>query len=111
MDIKNWVASIHTDLYHAGYTEDGSPYHAECYSIVIEREDGKRLSHNVSFKGCFAHTDEEGYSYFSDIRKEALAKAEHLLSRINEAKYINLDYWFEVEARYGSEYYCKVNNF
>ncbi len=52
LDIRNWNVEIVCDLYHAGMTEDGSPYHAESYYLVIRDIKGKRLAHNMVFKGC-----------------------------------------------------------
>lgn len=111
MNIENWIVAVHTDLYHAGTTEDGEAYHAECYCVIAERKDGKRLAHFRTFEGCVVHHSENGEIGFEDVRKEAFADACKLSMRVEVYRVINLNYWHEVSPVYGSEYYCKVNRF
>jgi hypothetical protein len=112
MDIRDCLVNIHTDLYRAGYTEDGTEYSAECYYIVVERADGKRLAHPAIFKGCeVVENGEDGFFCFIDKRKEAFKLAETLLHRIDCFGSINESLWNETEPAYGSPYFCKVKGF
>jgi hypothetical protein len=98
-----------SDLYHAGYTEDGESFVAEVYYVVIENNEGLRFRHESSFPSTEALTDDEGDFYFSDLREEASAKAERLADRVNAAlqagKGIDKALWREVDPAYGSDAY------
>lgn len=111
MDIRDCLVNIHTDLFKAGITEDGDEYSAECYYIVVERADGKRLAHPSIFKGCESGYDDEGGVFFIDKRKEAFKLAETLLHRIDCFGSINESLWNETEPAYGSPYFCQVKGF
>lgn len=109
---KDYRVYVACDLVSMGVDEFGTPYDAESYYVVVERADGKRLAHHYDFCGCVRHEDHEaGYVGFEDVRKDAKAQADILADRIIDAGYINEDHWFEMEASYGSEYYCNLHNF
>ena len=104
-----YTAYVATDLYNAGYTEDGQPFVAEVYYVYLENVEGRRFSHTSSFRGAERLTDDEGINHFVDCREEAFAKAERLTLRINAAlqtdKGINLTYWDEIDPANGSDEY------
>ena len=111
MKVGQHKVYIHTDLYHAGITEDGEPFHAEQYCLVLETAQGKRLAHYKSFKGCVHHEDHEtGCIGFEDIRKEAYASAQALLNRVLSVGYISINYWTEVDPVYGSPRFQELNS-
>lgn len=110
--IEGYQVGVATALYHAGTTEDGTPYHAESYYVVLERADGYRLGHNCTFLGAVCHRNpEDGFCFFEDVRSEAKAKAEDIAARVVARGYVDMAYWAEVEAVYGSAYYCELHNF
>ena len=88
---------VDSDLYKAGVTEDGYDYTAELYYVVIDLEDGRRFKSNAYFVGCKTGFDEEGESFFQDIREEAKAKAKELASTFDR-KNVDLVDCFEAEA-------------
>jgi hypothetical protein len=108
--MKFYKANVASDLYQAGLTEDGRPFIAENYYVVIENAAGRRFAHNVFFNGAVVHFDDEEFChYFEDVREEAKAKAEALCDRVSSAlasgRSINLDLWVEVDPAYGSDEY------
>jgi hypothetical protein len=107
---KTYFASVASDLYQAGLTEDGRPFIAENYYVVIENAAGRRFAHNVVFNGAVVHFDDEEFChYFEDVRQESKAKAEALCDRVSAAlasgRALNLDLWVEVDPAYGSDEY------
>jgi hypothetical protein len=97
-------------LCEAGKSCDGHPFVAEVFFVVVESEDGRRLRHQASFAGAERVVCEEtGDPYFVSLRSEALAKAEHLASRVNTALEsgisLNHAHWREVEPVYLSDAY------
>ena len=109
IDISHWNIKIQADLYVAGRTEDGSEYTADCYYVVAERKDGKRLAHHCQWDGAVKETSPDGFDFFADVRDKARDKARRLVSLIKNDGFINDDYWTTMSPSYGSEYYCKVN--
>jgi hypothetical protein len=105
-----YTASVASDLFNAGRTEDGTPFIAEIYFVEIENAAGRRFRHDGTFSGVEVLVDEyEGGNYFVDRREEAIAKAERLAARINAALKagdgIDLTFWEEVDPAYGSDAY------
>lgn len=105
---------VRKDLYLAGNTEEGHPFEAEGFYVVVERLDGHRIAHNFFFEGA---KWEEQYdpeygdiSTWADIREEAQAKAEEVVRNILAYGKLNLDHWVEIDPAYGSAYYCICNN-
>jgi len=110
--VKTDRVYVASDLYCAGYTEDGSKRYAECYKIVIQREDGHRISLNSKeWYTITRNVSEEGFVYFTDEREKCRFAAEKLVASIEKKGVINLDYWTEIEPAYGSDWYCKTFNF
>ncbi len=106
LDIREgWVATVANELYEAGITEDGFPYTAESYHVVITDLRGRRLAHNHIFVGCETGSTDEGLPYFSDVREEAKKQVDTLVAQIVDAGKVNLDFWTEIEPAYGSEQY------
>lgn len=101
---KKWTLDIGIDLYHAGVTEDGSDFIAECYYVRANREDGKRTRHNVTFLGAEKETSEDGFDFFLDIRDAARRKAEIMLRILQESSQ-DFGQWTEIPPCYGSDYY------
>lgn len=103
-----YTAHVASDLFNAGYSCDGHPFIAEQYYVVIENAAGRRFRHTATFNGTEQLVCEEtGDSCFSDLRKEASAKAERLAARVNAAfaagKDVDWTYWGEVDPAYGSD--------
>lgn len=101
---------VRSDLFPAGRTEEGHVHEAYCLYVIVERLDGHRLRHFESFS-CdkFVEEYDEKYGEISRwvcIREQAEAEVGRLVSNIEAAGVLNMDYWEEVDPRYGSEYYC-----
>lgn len=102
---------IGSNLYQAGYTEDGHPFTAECYFIVATDVDGNRWTHTHTFAGARTECDEEGMDHHIDVREEAMGRAEALLARIAAADEINIDRWVTADPAYGSRAYQDYGQF
>ena len=77
--------------------------------FVIEFADGRRYRNKHAFPGCEVFSDDVGMSQFDDIRESALADAERLATKIKaSSKEINLDFWFKLPARDGSDAYSEA---
>jgi hypothetical protein len=100
-----------SDLYVAGRTEDGEQYTAEVYRVAVGFANGEVYVHRVSFPGCEVEKDEEGIQHFGDIRVQALAKAERLKARVENAlasgKALDMSNWVYHRAIYGSRAYVE----
>ena len=109
MNIKDFTVEIATDLYKAGYDEDGREFHAEAYWIeVTNYETGERWRMRTGFPGAERHRHPEDCFYiYADIRPEQLARAERLAARIRAAGEINPDHWSESDPVYGSSHYVR----
>ncbi len=105
--MKNTMTfEIATDLFIAGRTEDGREFFAECYFVMgTDTKTGDRIRHEVTFNGTKREVDEEGCPHFPDMREEAMAKAERLLTRVQAAPVINMAFWREERPVYGSRAY------
>ncbi len=110
INISKAIVSVECDLYVAGKDEFGNDYTAESYYVVVNRPDGHRMAHNMSWDGCETGVTEDGFTGFGDIRKEAKAHADKLADRIEEVGVIDDDNWMEIAPSYGSDYYCEVHN-
>jgi hypothetical protein len=105
-----YTAYAASDLYNAGYSCDGHPFIAEQFYVLIENEAGRRFRHKAIFNGtkCLV-CEETGETCFSDLRKEASAKAERLATRVNAALTagvaLDRNLWDEVDPAYGSDEY------
>jgi hypothetical protein len=98
--------SVASDLYDAGRDDDGYPFIAELYYVVLQYEDGRTFRHNATFLGDELEVDDEdGMVYHNDVRTEALAKAEHLAERVRQAGTVDFQYWEETDPAYGSDAY------
>jgi len=106
---STFTSYIASDLYHAGYTEDGQSFIAEVYYVTLENQAGRRFRHTSSFYGVERLVDEDGDDYFADRRDQATVKANRLVDRVNAAlqsgKGIDMAYWEEVDPAYGSDEY------
>jgi hypothetical protein len=107
-------ASVTSDLYLAGKTEDGQDYTAERYFVQVEFSNGERLRHTTFFNGCNpVQDDQEGYWHFGDVREEARAAADKLAERVNAGIQggvaLNMAYWDEARPVYGSPAYSEAD--
>jgi len=104
-----YTAYADSDLYHAGYTEEGQSFVAEVYYVVMENNAGRRFRHEAFFAGTEVSVDEEGICHFPDLRQEASAKADRLAARVNAAlkagQGVDLNRWEEIDPAYGSDEY------
>jgi hypothetical protein len=75
---------IASESYHAGVSEDGTPFYGEAYFVVAEHADGRRWSHPSYFKGVQVRRSEEGHPLFRDRRREARGLAENTLEIVRE---------------------------
>ena len=101
----NFDTSVASDLYQAGYGDDGHPYIAELYYVVIQYQDGRTFRHKSTFAGAVLRVDHEDGEYFEDVRESALAEAERLAERVRSKGAVDFQYWDEVDPAYGSEAY------
>jgi len=102
----NFDTSVASDLYQAGYGDDGHPFIAEVYYVVVQYQDGRTFRHQSSFPGAVRQVDDEdGIVYFQDVRESALAEAERLAERVRSRGAIDSQYWEETDPAYGSEAY------
>lgn len=103
------IATVASDIYCAGRTEDGDEYTAEAFFVLFEDAAGRRWRHHLTFAGCVAGCDDEGFPTFADIRDEAKAKAKRLADRINRhlrtGGSLNAVCWEETFPAYGSAAY------
>jgi len=111
MDTTTMTVILVTDLYVAGITEDGVDYTAECYTVSIEAQDGRRWLHNTTYFGADTITTDEGFTLFADKRTRAKLEAETLRKRVVAAGVVDLTHWTEAEPGYGSEAYCTKYGF
>lgn len=104
--------SVYSDLFEVGLTEDGESAISEEYFVCLERPEGNRWRHKVSFKGSQMKLSEEGVPYYPDLRDQAREKAEHLAQRVvshlNNQGIIKFEHWVEIDPAYGSEHYQKL---
>ena len=101
----NYDTDVASDLYQAGYGDDGHPFIAEAYFVEIQYEDGRRFRHERTFLGARRIIDDEdGVVYFQDVRDQSQAQAEQLAERVRRGG-INFQYWEEMDPAYGSEAY------
>ena len=105
LNIAETVVSVFVELFDAGLTDDGTPFIAEKYLVVVEWMNGKRWAHEIQFKGARLCYDDEGNPYFDDLRDEAKAAAEKLADRVRAAKEIDPERWAEINPAYGSVWY------
>jgi len=108
--MNKFEASVVSDLYLAGRKEDGVPFHAECFYVQVEAEDGRRWAHSLVLKGCRVEVSEEdGWSVFIDIRDEVRPVVEALAAKVNArlaaGGKLNKLHWDERSPAYGSEAY------
>ena len=107
-------ASVTSDLYVAGKTEDGVDFTAERYFVIAEYSNGERICHSTFYNGCNpVQDDEDGYWHFGDIREEARALADKLAQRVDQAikdgLALNMDYWNPTRPVYGSPAYSEAD--
>jgi len=105
-----YTANVAFDLFNAGRTDDGTPYIAEIFYVLIENQAGRRFRHNATFSAVEVMVDEyEGGTYFANRLEQAAAKAERLTARVNAALKsgvaLDAECWEEVDPAYGSDEY------
>lgn len=100
--------AVISDVYLAGHrSDDGMPFTAQVYFVQAEADDGRRWNHRSRFRGAAVEwCPETGENYFLDTRDTAIARAEHLLRRIEDAGKIDFTHWDATRPCYGSEAYC-----
>lgn len=96
---------IGSDLYQAGYTEDGRPFIAERYFIQAVDKDGNRWTHVHTFAGAQVECDEEGYDHICDVRVEAMERVKQLITRVKASREICMLHWVTADPVYGSRAY------
>ena len=99
---QEYQVGVTSNLYQAGTDEEGQPYIAEVYSVVVEFLDGQRLEHRDAFCGAKVVQDEDGFG-FEDIREEAKGRAEDLATLIRETG--DLSECDPARSLYGSDSY------
>ena len=93
-----------SDLKDYGYTEDGTKFIGEVFFVEVENKRGDRWRLNRMFDGVKIEQWEEGTAYM-DNRPAARAQCEHIVARIQCKGRINLAYWHQGRAVYGSDAY------
>jgi len=103
------TVEVVSNLFCAGYTDDGADFIAESYAVSITDADGNRLTHRHRFPGVSVSFDEYGYKSFDDIRASALEQAERLVARVEVAlargHALNATLWEQDRPVYGSDAY------
>lgn len=108
MKVQDYHFGIRTDVVQVGSCpEEGSPVYSEIYYVVAETEDGSRYAHFHAFREMewIIDFDLEFGGYWDSTN--SLPEAQKLLSRIENAEKINLDYWIPIEPVYGSQAYIR----
>lgn len=106
LNIAQAVVEVDSEVYLAGHDEDGRDFTAERYFVQATFECGKRFVHYAYFNGTKPERDEEdGFSYFPDLREEARASATRIRDRVAAAGVIDTLHWDEVTPAYGSVEY------
>lgn len=100
----NIALAVVSDLYLAGYTEDGTPFEGERYFVEAEAEDGRRWRFFRYWNGVEVSTDDEGIPHFGDRRPQAKNLAD-AVCRTLERDGVNVrdGKWDESRPCYGSE--------
>lgn len=111
MDITGATVTVSRDFFSCGKDEFGQDLEAECYSVMVTREDGFRMVHQRVWYGAETKKNEDGFRFLKDVRLEALANAECLVQRVKDAGMVDDSNWLTADPVYGSDYYCKVHNF
>ena len=93
-----------SDLEDYGLTEDGEPFIGHVFRVTAEDANGNRWTHSSHFPGV-AVIDSEWGRGFKDIRPQAIAAAERLVTRCKAAPVLNPMHWNEDRPAYGSAAY------
>jgi hypothetical protein len=110
--IKN--IDVGSELYSAGLTEDGDEYVALRYFVVAEYSDDSRMRHLHNFKGTdviegFDPEHGDYFKFFSDVREQAIARAEkaatHIRKAVDGGLTLNFSHWVSMHSVYGSSAY------
>ena len=90
---SSWTVDFLSELYEAGWTEDGEKYIAETYFVMIWTPDGV-FKHGARFDGTVQKIDPEfGEVYYPDLRDKAKADAQALADKIIAKGEIDAHYW------------------
>lgn len=112
MKIGELSFSIGSDAYEAGRTEDGHPYTAELFYVMVEDGDGNRWRHAVNFYGCNISYDSEGLPHFEDVRANANIRATTLLNKIIvDGGKLDMAHWNIIRPVYGSSAYQQYGSY
>jgi hypothetical protein len=105
-----FTITVASELYDAGRTEDGRPFHAERFYLVAEDTKGYRLRHFLTLHGAIRHEHPDGV-FFEDVRVGVRAQLERLAGRVRAwlalEKKLQLDYWERIDPAYGSVAYVE----
>lgn len=108
---SKFEVGVTSDLFNAGYRDDGQPFIAERFFVeLVNVNTGRRWRHNLAINGAEQHFCEEtGEPHFSDVREQAQQRLERLVARIQErleqGGRLDADQWYEVDPVYGSDEY------
>lgn len=112
IDNRAFRCVVASDLYEAGLTEDGRPFIAEQFFLIVENKKGQRFRHIHNFKGAELVSTPEWDGY-EDVRERAEANANALASKVqewlNEGNVLDGVYWYEMFPVYGSEAWSTGN--
>lgn len=97
--------AVVSELYQAGYRDDGQPFIAEYYFLQVTQANGDRYDHEATFTGARKEFSEEGEPFFIDTRAAALRSALRLRRRIRRAGCIDPSLWSLGRPVYGSKAY------
>lgn len=99
--------AVVSDVYEAGHRDDGTPFIGERYFVSAEVEDGRRFRYHKDWAGVEAFPNEEdGGSFFRDVRPRAVALAEAVCRTVAKDTFNpNSDNWYEARPVYGSDAY------
>jgi hypothetical protein len=102
-------ATVISQLYDAGLTDEGYPFHAEMFVVRLENSRGRRFHHVHGFYGAERSMNADGEVNFGDRRVNAELAAQKLCDKVNKAleegHKLDKTLWVEVDPAYGSDEY------
>ena len=90
---SSWTVDFDSDLYEAGWTEDGEKFIAETYYVFINTPDGV-FRHGARFDGTVQKISVDSWEiYYPDLREKAKADVQALVDKIIAKGEIDPHYW------------------
>lgn len=104
MDITGMQVYFASDLKDYGPRDDGTRFIGEVFYVEVQSTRGDRWRLNRMFDGVKIEQWDEGTAYM-DFRPAARAQCERIVAAIQRKGQLNLAYWQQGRAVYGSDAY------